>query len=163
MTTPIELDVNGVRQRVPVGDDDLLLEVLRRVGHTSVREGCGVGACGACTVLADGHSVSSCLARAVRYDGVPLSTADGLPEDDDVVEEFVAAGAMQCGYCIPGFVLMGHELLAENPNPTREEITEHLAGNICRCGSYPEILRAIQATARRRQAERRVEPARESA
>jgi aerobic-type carbon monoxide dehydrogenase small subunit (CoxS/CutS family) len=163
MTTLIELDVNGVRQHVPVGDDDLLLEVLRRVGHTSVREGCGVGACGACTVLADGHSVSSCLARAVRYERVPLSTADGLPEDDDVVEEFVAAGAMQCGYCIPGFVLMGHELLAENPNPTREEITEHLAGNICRCGSYPEILSAIEATARRRQTERRVEPQRESA
>jgi AhpD family alkylhydroperoxidase len=163
MTPPIELDVNGVRQRVLVGDDDLLLEVLRRVGHTSVREGCGVGACGACTVLADGRSVSSCLARAVRYDGVPLSTADGLPEDDDVVEEFVAAGAMQCGYCIPGFVLMGHELLAENPDPTREEIAEHLAGNICRCGSYPEILTAIEATARRRQAERLVESERESA
>jgi aerobic-type carbon monoxide dehydrogenase small subunit (CoxS/CutS family) len=163
MTTLIELDVNGVRQHVAVGDDDLLLEVLRRIGHTSVREGCGVGACGACTVLADGHSVSSCLARAVRYERVPLSTADGLPEDDDVVEEFVAAGAMQCGYCIPGFVLMGHELLAENPNPTREEITEHLAGNICRCGSYPEILSAIEATARRRQTERRVEPQRESA
>jgi aerobic-type carbon monoxide dehydrogenase small subunit (CoxS/CutS family) len=104
-------------------------------------------------VLADGHSVSSCLARAVRYDGVPLTTADGLPQDDDVVDEFVAAGAMQCGYCIPGFVLMGHELLAENPAPTREEIAAHLEGNICRCGTYQEICAAIEATARRRQAE----------
>jgi aerobic-type carbon monoxide dehydrogenase small subunit (CoxS/CutS family) len=105
-------------------------------------------------VLADGRSVSSCLARAVRYDGVPLTTADGLPEDDDVVEEFVAAGAMQCGYCIPGFVLMGHELLAENPAPSRAEIAAHLEGNICRCGTYQEICAAIEATAQRRQAER---------
>jgi aerobic-type carbon monoxide dehydrogenase small subunit (CoxS/CutS family) len=154
MSSEIGLDVNGVRQRVSVGDDDLLLEALRRIGHTSVREGCGVGACGACTVLADGRSVSSCLARAVRYDGVPLTTADGLPEDDDVVEEFVAAGAMQCGYCIPGFVLMGHELLAENPAPSRAEIAAHLEGNICRCGTYQEICAAIEATAQRRQAER---------
>jgi aerobic-type carbon monoxide dehydrogenase small subunit (CoxS/CutS family) len=152
MSTDVELEVNGVRHRVAVADDDLLLEVLRRIGHTSVREGCGVGACGACTVLADGHSVSSCLARAVRYDGVALTTADGLPQDDDVVEEFVTAGAMQCGYCIPGFVLMGHELLAENPRPTREEIAAHLEGNICRCGTYQEICAAIEATARRRQA-----------
>jgi aerobic-type carbon monoxide dehydrogenase small subunit (CoxS/CutS family) len=153
MSTDIELAVNGVRHRVRVGDDDLLLEVLRRIGHSSVREGCGVGACGACTVLADGRSVSSCLARAVRYDGVPLTTADGLPEDDDVVEGFVAAGAMQCGYCIPGFVLMGHELLAENPAPSRAEIAAHLEGNICRCGTYQEICAAIEATARRRRAE----------
>lgn len=153
MSSDVVLQVNGVRHRVTVADDDLLLEVLRRTGSTSVREGCGVGACGACTVLADGHSVSSCLARAVRYDGVPLTTADGLPQDDDVVEEFVAAGAMQCGYCIPGFVLMGHELLAENPAPTREEIAAHLEGNICRCGTYQEICAAIEATARRRQAE----------
>jgi aerobic-type carbon monoxide dehydrogenase small subunit (CoxS/CutS family) len=153
MSNDVVLHVNGVRHRVTVADDDLLLEVLRRTGFTSVREGCGVGACGACTVLADGHSVSSCLARAVRYDGVPLTTADGLPQDDDVVEEFVAAGAMQCGYCIPGFVLMGHELLAENPAPTREEIAAHLEGNICRCGTYQEICAAIEATARRRQAE----------
>jgi aerobic-type carbon monoxide dehydrogenase small subunit (CoxS/CutS family) len=153
MSNDVVLQVNGVRHRVTVADDDLLLEVLRRTGFTSVREGCGVGACGACTVLADGHSVSSCLARAVRYDGVPLTTADGLPQDDDVVEEFVAAGAMQCGYCIPGFVLMGHELLAENPAPTREDIAAHLEGNICRCGTYQEICAAIEATARRRQAE----------
>ncbi|GAA1230241.1 (2Fe-2S)-binding protein [Pseudonocardia alaniniphila] len=153
MSSEVVLEVNGVRHRVTVADDDLLLEVLRRTGYTSVREGCGVGACGACTVLADGHSVSSCLARAVRYDGVPLTTADGLPQDDDVVDEFVTAGAMQCGYCIPGFVLMGHELLAENPDPTREEIAAHLEGNICRCGTYEEICAAIEATARRRQAE----------
>lgn len=162
----IELDVNGVRARVPVEDGELLLDVLRRRGHTSVREGCGIGACGACTVLADGRSVSSCLARAARYDGVALTTADGLPEDDDVVEEFVATGAMQCGYCIPGFVLMGHELLAENPRPSRAEIVAHLEGNICRCGTYGEIRAAIEAAATRRRTDGeqpRGEPAAEPA
>lgn len=144
----IELVVNGVRRRCSVADDDLLLDVLRRdFDATSVREGCGVGACGACTVLVGGKSVSSCLARAARYDGVDVTTADGLPDNDDVVEEFVAAGAMQCGYCIPGFVLMGHELLAENPSPSRQEIVEHLEGNICRCGTYQRIVAAVRQAA----------------
>lgn len=152
----IELVVNGVRRRCSVADDELLLDVLRRdFDATSVREGCGVGACGACTVLVGGKSVSSCLARAARYDGADVTTADGLPGNDDVVEEFVAAGAMQCGYCIPGFVLMGHELLAENPSPSREEIAAHLEGNICRCGTYQEITAAIEAVARQRANQRR--------
>jgi aerobic-type carbon monoxide dehydrogenase small subunit (CoxS/CutS family) len=147
----IELTVNGRRRRLTVADDALLLDVLRTdFGVTSVRDGCGVGACGACTVLVDGHSASSCLVRAVRSDNTDVTTADGLPADDDVVDEFVAAGAMQCGYCIPGFVLMAHELLAENPNPTRQQIADHIAGNICRCGTYPEICDAIGAVAARR-------------
>ncbi|MCW2946210.1 MAG: (2Fe-2S)-binding protein [Actinoallomurus sp.] len=150
MSATIEPTVNGVRRRLTVEDDDLLLDVLRQIGRTSVREGCGVGACGACTVLVSGRSVSSCLARAIRYDQAEITTADGLPEDDDVIEAFVEAGAMQCGYCIPGFVLMSHELLAENPQPSREEIADHLEGNICRCGTYPEILAAIESAARRR-------------
>jgi aerobic-type carbon monoxide dehydrogenase small subunit (CoxS/CutS family) len=150
-SSTVEVTVNGVRRRLTVEDDDLLLDVLRRqAGRTSVREGCGVGACGACTVLVSGRSVSSCLARAVRYDQTEITTADGLPEDDDIVRAFVEAGAMQCGYCIPGFVLMAHELLAENPSPTRQDIVEHLEGNICRCGTYPEILMAIETAARRR-------------
>jgi aerobic-type carbon monoxide dehydrogenase small subunit (CoxS/CutS family) len=153
MTTDIELVVNGVRRRVAVADDELLLDVLRReFGTTSVREGCGVGACGACTVLVGGRSVSSCLARAVRHDGARITTADGLPDDDDVVECFVAAGAMQCGYCIPGFVLMSHELLAENPEPSARDIDEHLEGNICRCGTYQEIRAAITTAAEHRAA-----------
>ncbi|HEY3685262.1 MAG TPA: (2Fe-2S)-binding protein [Streptosporangiaceae bacterium] len=148
MTTTIELNVNGVRHRLPVEDDDLLLDVLRtRTGVTSAREGCGVGACGACTVLADGRSVSACLARAVRYDGAEITTADGLPEDDPVVDAFVARRAMQCGYCIPGFVLMSHELLAENPDPGPAEIAGHLEGNICRCGTYQEIVAAVRDAA----------------
>jgi aerobic-type carbon monoxide dehydrogenase small subunit (CoxS/CutS family) len=151
MTREIELVVNGVRRSVGVADGELLLDTLRqRFGCTSVREGCGVGACGACTVLVAGRSVSSCLARAVRYDRAEVTTADGLPEGDEVVEAFVAANAMQCGYCIPGFVLMGHELLAENPRPSRGEIAGHIEGNICRCGTYQEICAAIESAAQHR-------------
>lgn len=152
----IELAVNGRRRKIAVGDDELLLDVLRReFGTTSVREGCGVGACGACTVLVSGRSVSSCLARAARYDGAAISTADGLPQDDAVVDEFVSAGAMQCGYCIPGFVMMAHELLEENPQPSDQDITEHLEGNICRCATYEEIRTAIGCAASRLAGERK--------
>jgi aerobic-type carbon monoxide dehydrogenase small subunit (CoxS/CutS family) len=147
----LQMTVNGQIHEVRAGDDELLLDVLRdQVGCTSVREGCGVGACGACTVLVSGTSVSSCLARAVRYDGAEITTADGLPREDDVVSAFVDSRALQCGYCIPGFVLMTHELLDENPAPSREEIVEHLEGNICRCGTYPEICRAVELAAERR-------------
>ncbi|MCW2723982.1 MAG: coxS [Frankiales bacterium] len=146
----LNLTVNGRVHDVPVDDNELLLDVLRtKVGCTSVREGCGVGACGACTVLVDGRSVSSCLALAVRHDGAEIVTADGLPGDDAVVEAFVECGAMQCGYCIPGFVLMTHELLAENPQPDAEQIAAHLEGNICRCGTYPEICAAVTSAAAR--------------
>lgn len=151
----IEYVVNGTRRAVRAGDDDLLLDVLReQVGTTSAREGCGVGACGACTVLVGGHSVSSCLARAVRYDGAEIRTADGLRPDHPVVAAFVQTGAMQCGYCIPGFVLMADELLRENPRPTREQIVAHLEGNICRCGTYAEIIAAVELAAERMEATR---------
>ena len=103
MSSSVEMTVKGVRRRLTVEDDDLLLDVLRRqAGRTSVREGCGVGACGACTVLVSGRSVSSCLARAVRYDEAEITTADGLPEDDDIARAFVEARAMQCATAFPG-------------------------------------------------------------
>ncbi len=150
MSTDISLKVNGSEHRVRVEDTGLLLDALRHdVGVTSAREGCGVGACGACTVLVEGRSVSSCLANARRYDGREIVTADGLPEDDPVVSSFVDSGAMQCGYCIPGFVLMTKELLTENPTPNDDEIREHLEGNICRCATYPEIIKAVRLAAAR--------------
>ena len=152
MAATIALTVNAFTQQVTVEDDELLLDVLRRLGCTSVREGCGVGACGACTVLVDGLSTSSCLALAVRADGARITTAEGLPPDDPVVASFVAAGAMQCGYCIPGFVMMATELLSENPRPGAEDIADHLEGNICRCGTYLEIRAAILAAAERKAA-----------
>jgi aerobic-type carbon monoxide dehydrogenase small subunit (CoxS/CutS family) len=151
MAGAIEFNVNGITQRLLVEDDELLLDVLRRrLGYTSVREGCGVGACGACTVLVDGASVSSCLALAIRADGAEIVTAEGLPQDDPVVASFVEAGALQCGYCIPGFVMMATELLSENPRPRADEIADHLEGNICRCGTYLEIRAAITAAAERK-------------
>ena len=137
--------MNGDSPPVRVEDEELLLDALReRVGVTSAREGCGVGACGACTVLADGRASRQCLANAARYDSAELTTADGLPTDDVVVEAFVESKAMQCGYCIPGFVLMTKELLAENPDPSDEQIAAHLEGNICRCGTYPELIKAVR-------------------
>jgi aerobic-type carbon monoxide dehydrogenase small subunit (CoxS/CutS family) len=146
----IRLTVNGRSREVDVDDSTVLLDALRDgVGVTSVREGCGVGACGACTVLVDGTSVSSCLANAGRYEGRQICTADGLSPDDEVVAAFVESNAMQCGYCIPGMVLMTKELLAENPDPTDEEITHHLEGNICRSGTYLEIRAAVHEAARR--------------
>lgn len=147
----IKLKVDGSSYTAEVNDSTLLLDVLReQTGATSVREGCGVGACGACTVLVDGVSVSSCLALAERYDGAEVATAQGLPDDDEVVRSFAECGAMQCGYCIPGFVLMTHELLAENPAPKREDVANHLDGNICRCGTYTEICQAVEAAAEKR-------------
>lgn len=149
--TRIKLTVNGMRHQVDVGDTTLLLDVLRdQIGCTSVREGCGVGACGACTILVGETSVSSCLALAVRYDGAEITTAEGLDETDAVVSAFTDCGAAQCGYCIPGFVLMAKELLAERPQPTEQEVADHLEGNLCRCGTYPEIRQATLIAADRR-------------
>lgn len=149
--TRIKLTVNGMRHQVDVGDTTLLLDVLRdEFGCTSVREGCGVGACGACTILVGGTSVSSCLALAVRYDGAEITTVEGLDETDAVVSAFTDCGAAQCGYCIPGFVLMAKELLAERPQPTEQEVANHLEGNLCRCGTYPEIRQATLIAADRR-------------
>lgn len=151
MKHTIELVVNGYQHHLEVTDDALLLDVLReQVGATEVREGCGVGACGACTVLVEGRSVSSCLALAVRYDGAEITTSSGLPPDDVVVESFVESNALHCGYCTPGFVLMTHELLAENPSPSHDQVVDHFAGNICRCGAYQEICAAALLASEKR-------------
>ena len=122
--TTIEFTVNGITQQLTVSDDELLLDVLRRrLGYTSVREGCGVGACGACTVLVDEKSTSTCLALAVRADGAQITTAEGLPAGDPVVNSFIEAGALQCGYCIPGFVIDG------SPNCSSENPRRHAGGH----------------------------------
>lgn len=144
----VDLRVNDSHHNVGVEDDELLLDTLRRrLGVTSVREGCGVGACGSCTVLIDGRSVSACLVLTARCTGRDIRTSEGLGEDDPVVRAFVEAGALQCGYCIPGFVLMATELLSENPHPDPAAIADHLEGNICRCGAYLDIVSAVLAAA----------------
>lgn len=144
----VNLTVNGAPHRVEVAGDELLLDVLReRAGCGSVREGCGVGACGACTAIVDGVAIATCLTLAGRCEGANVLTTEGLAADDPLVAAFVGAGAMQCGYCIPGFVLMVRDLLAANRDPSSAEIDEHLAGNLCRCGAYLEIKEAVRRAA----------------
>lgn len=141
----MRLIVNGAEREVTAADDALLLDVLRECGCGSVREGCGVGVCGACTAVVDGVPISTCLALAGRYSGADVLTAEGLDDGDPVLEAFVSAGAMQCGYCTPGFVLMVRDLLRETPDPTPGQIEACLVSNTCRCGAYPEILEAVRS------------------
>jgi len=148
MKHQITLRINGRDESVLVDDADTLLEVLRdRCKLWSVREGCGVGACGTCTVLMDGHPVSSCFLLAVRVVGHEILTLEGLSEGDElhhVQAAFVNQRALQCAYCTPGFVLSVKALLDEIPDPSDEQIREYLSGNLCRCGGYADILRAVR-------------------
>jgi deazaflavin-dependent oxidoreductase (nitroreductase family) len=127
--------------------DEPLLFALRRAGFRSVRLTCGIGVCGACTVLMDGTPMSSCLVLTPAAAGFDITTAEGLRDDDPVAAAFDKAIAFQCGYCTPGFVLAARALLAEVPRPTDEDIKEALAGNLCRCGSYLKIVSAIHVAA----------------
>lgn len=149
----VELTVNGLSRQVAVSPEETLLEVLRREFQAlSVREACGIGICGACTVLVDGHTVSSCLVLAGFADGMAVGTVEGLGGLDDlhpVQQAFVDETAFQCSYCTPGFVLATKALLDEQPRPDPDTIRHELAGNLCRCGSYQNILAAVQTAAER--------------
>ncbi len=149
MKQEVLLRVNGREEKLFLEDADTLLEALRdHLRLWSVREGCGVGACGTCTVLLDGRPVSSCFILASRVQGREITTVEALGQGETlhpVQEAFVEQRAPQCGYCTPGFILTVKALLDENPNPTQEEVSEYLAGNLCRCGGYPDILRAVGA------------------
>jgi aerobic-type carbon monoxide dehydrogenase small subunit (CoxS/CutS family) len=145
MTT---LKVNGVESEISA-DTRTLLAVLRDdLGLVGAKEGCGIGLCGACTVLADGQPISSCLMLAAQAGGREIVTVEGLAPKGElhpVQQAFIDHGAFQCAYCTPGFVLSSVALLRENPAPSEEEIRDFLAGNLCRCGSYQNILRAVAA------------------
>jgi aerobic-type carbon monoxide dehydrogenase small subunit (CoxS/CutS family) len=134
--------------------DEPLLFALRRAGYRSVRLTCGIGVCGACTVLIDGIPMSSCLVMTPAAAGLEITTTEGLATDDYVALAFQQANAFQCGYCTPGFVLTARALLAEVPHPTDDDIKEALAGNLCRCGSYLKIMQAIRVAAASMSAER---------
>ncbi|MGH7824211.1 MAG: (2Fe-2S)-binding protein [Candidatus Binatia bacterium] len=140
--------VNGREVTIEVDDADTLLEILRdRLKLWSVREGCGVGACGTCTVLLDGQPVSSCFLLAARSTGRDILTVEGLSDGKDlhpVQEAFVNEHALQCAYCTPGFVLSVAALLAQTPDASDQEIREYLSGNLCRCAGYADILRAVR-------------------
>lgn len=127
-----------------------LVELLQRFDLFGARESCGQGLCGCCTVIVDGAAVSGCLYFAVHAEGRTVTTVEHLDAGgalSPVQEAFVACGALQCGYCTPGFVLMAHQLLACNPHPTEAEIRDYLSGNLCRCGAYPEIVEAVKRAA----------------
>jgi carbon-monoxide dehydrogenase small subunit len=155
MKRDIVLRVNGREESLQIEDADTLLEVLRDgLKLWSVRESCGVGACGTCTVLMDGSPVSSCFLLAARAAGREITTLEGLGDAHalhPIQEAFVAERALQCGYCTPGFVLSVKALLDENPEPSDNDIREYLSGNLCRCAGYADILRAVRSAQQRRQ------------
>jgi aerobic-type carbon monoxide dehydrogenase small subunit (CoxS/CutS family) len=138
--------VNGRARELDVRADEMLLAVLRREGLLSVRETCAIGVCGACTVLVDGEPMTGCLLLAASVEGREITTVEGL-EGDPVQRAFVEAHGFQCGWCTPGFVLAAKALLANNPDPSDEEIAEGLGGNLCRCGSYVKIKEAVRRCA----------------
>jgi carbon-monoxide dehydrogenase small subunit len=144
---PIELAVNGRPRSIEVAPHHTLLEVLRDdLGLTGTKECCLVGECGACTVLVDGLSVDSCLVLAVEADGTDVTTVEGLAAGDrlhPLQQAFLDTGAAQCGFCIPGQIVSGQALLALNPHPSRAEVEDGLAGNLCRCAGYGQIVEAV--------------------
>jgi carbon-monoxide dehydrogenase small subunit len=149
----IELTVNGRLERVDVPASMTLLEMLRGPLHlTGTKEGCGIGECGACTVLLDGEPVASCLVLAVEVDGCDVRTIEGESRDGELSalqQAFIDAGAVQCGFCTPGMIMSARALLDRVPDPTDEEILEAIAGNLCRCTGYEAILHAVRLAAQR--------------
>ncbi|MFH1533001.1 MAG: (2Fe-2S)-binding protein [Pseudomonadota bacterium] len=143
----IRLTLNGASCQVAVDPLERLLDLVRRLGATDVKEGCGEGECGACTVLLDGRPVASCLVLAAQADGAEITTVSALSAEglDPVQQAMLDAGAVQCGFCTPGVVLTARALLDENPSANREEIRRALAGNLCRCTGYERIMDAVEA------------------
>ncbi len=143
MTEAVRLGINGQRVDVQAPIGRTLAEVLRDdLGMTGTKVACGEGHCGACTVLADGKPRLSCISLVHQLDGAEITTIEGL-RDHPLVDAFVNADALQCGFCTPGQIVSAAALVAEKPEPSREEIRHAMAGNICRCGAYPKIEEAI--------------------
>ncbi|HEX9836949.1 MAG TPA: (2Fe-2S)-binding protein [Alphaproteobacteria bacterium] len=146
--------LNGRAEIVEAANHHTLLEVLQdRFALFGARESCGQGLCGCCTILVDGRAVSGCLFLAAFADGASVETIEHVADGDrldPVQEAFVECGAIQCGFCTPGFVLMARQLLDEHPDPDDALIRDYLSGNLCRCAAYPEIVAAVKLAARRR-------------
>ena len=151
---PVRMQVNERSFDLELPPHHTLLDVLRDVCRlTGTKECCSEGECGACTVLVNGQAVCSCLVLAVEMDGQHVTTIEGVSCDgrlDPLQEAFVATGAVQCGFCIPGIIMAARQLLASKPHPTRAEVQEGLAGNLCRCGGYSRILDAVLLAAESR-------------
>lgn len=149
----ISLKLNGETRTAEVGADTRLIDMLRNGFRlTGVKEGCGAGECGACTVLLDGEAVCSCVVPAVQADGHSVTTIEGLEENGelDVIQQaFIDCDAVQCGFCTPGMIMSAKALLLKNPRPGRDEIKRALAGNVCRCTGYVQIVDAVSTAAER--------------
>lgn len=143
--------LNGAPVTVEIAPNMRLLDVLRdKLYLTGTKEGCGVGECGACTVIVDGQAVNSCLVLAMTVEGKQVTTVEGLMQDGKLhplQEAVLNHHALQCGFCTPGFLMSAKALLDRNPHPTREEIQEAISGNLCRCTGYEQLIEAIEDVA----------------
>ncbi|MDX2938386.1 (2Fe-2S)-binding protein [Streptomyces ipomoeae] len=150
--TRVSLTVNGVRRTVTVDNRTSLLDLLREhLDLTGAKKGCNAGACGACTVLVDGHRVNSCLTLAVRLEGAEVTTIEGLEKGErlhPLQQAFIDQDAYQCGYCTSGQIVSGVACIEEGHTGSTDEIREWMSGNLCRCGCYVKIVRAVEQTAR---------------
>lgn len=148
----IQFTVNGQAEQATVSATLTLLDLIRdRLALTGTKEGCGVGECGACTVLLDGKPITACLMLAVEADGHDIETIEGEATGGELSilqKAFIDAGAIQCGFCTPGMIMSARGLLNRNPTPSDEEITEAIAGNLCRCTGYESIITAIRNASR---------------
>ena len=163
MTRTISFTLNGDPVAAEIRPHHNLVELLQRdFNLTGARESCGQGMCGCCTVLVNGSAVSACLYLAAFVDGAEVTTVEALARSDKldpVQEAFIEAGAFQCGYCTPGFLLMTTQLLDAHPDPDEDEIRHYLSGNLCRCAAYPEIISAVKIAAGRRKMGNAIETA----
>lgn len=151
MAKDISFTLNARPVSICVGSHENAVDVMRRFDLFGARESCGQGLCGCCTINVDGRPLSGCLTMALRLDGTTVETVESLDaggELDPVQQAFIDAGAFQCGFCTPGFVMMTKQLLVENADPSDDDIRSYLSGNLCRCAAYPEIIKAVRLAAR---------------
>lgn len=148
----ISFQLNGRPMTVRAGNHQNLVELLQGQGLFGARESCAQGLCGCCTVIVNGVAVSGCLTMATLVDGADVRTIEDIADGelDAVQQAFIETGAFQCGFCTPGFILMTRQLLDAHPNPTDDEIRHYLAGNLCRCAAYTEIIKAVRVAAKKR-------------
>ena len=158
MKRHILITVNGVGYEVEVEPSRLLLHALREdIGLTGTKEGCGIGVCGACSVIVDGRLTSSCLTLAVANHGKSVTTVEGLVTDGKLhplQQAFIKQGGSQCGFCTPGQIIAAKALLDTNPNPSEEEAREWMSGNLCRCTGYYKILESVMAVVKQNQGDK---------
>ncbi len=149
----IKFKLNGRPVWTEISPSDRLLDILREnFDLTGTKEGCGEGECGACSIIMDGRLVNSCIVPAFQADGAEIETIEGISKSElgtAIVEAFADCGAVQCGFCIPGFVIAAVALLRDNPTPNRDEIVTALSGNLCRCTGYEKIIEGIIETVNR--------------